>query len=96
MNLAERIDAVVELGEYLAGNSPDWQDVKQQAYEKNGWFTPEFTQQAAGQIAEHFLQKEKLAAWCAHYHIDDNIRPKNIGKAGNLRSDFHPPSINFV
>ncbi|MCP9749513.1 acyl-CoA reductase [Ferruginibacter sp. HRS2-29] len=86
MDLQERIDLMVEIGEYFKADHEEWKTVKQQAYQKNGWFTPEFIQNAADQLADNFLQKDKLTAWAAHYHIDDNISPKNVGivMAGNI------------
>lgn len=86
MNLQERIELMSGLGDYLKENSEEWQIVKQQAYQKNGWFTEFFVDYACAQIAENFLEKNKLEAWAAHYHIDDNIALKNVGivMAGNI------------
>lgn len=86
MNLQARIDLMHRLGIYLKNNSEEWQAVKQQAYYKNGWFTPEFTDLACEKIADNFLNKALLEKWAAHYHIDDNIIPKNVGlvMAGNI------------
>ncbi len=99
MILQERIELMVKAGEYLIADNAEWQDVKQQAYEKNGWFTPEFIQYAAVRIAESFLTKDKLEKWVAHYHIDDNISPKNIGiiMAGNIPMvGFHDMLAVFI
>ena len=86
MKLQERIDLMHRLGIYLKNNEPEWQAVKQQAYYKNGWFTPEFVDLAADKIADNFLDKKRLEEWAAHYHIDDNISPRNVGivMAGNI------------
>ncbi|MDB5203465.1 MAG: acyl-CoA reductase [Ferruginibacter sp.] len=86
MNLQERIDLMASLGEYLKSNDPEWEEKIQQAYQKNGWFIPEFTKQACKDIADNFLQKDKLEHWAAHYHITDTIDQKNIGivMAGNI------------
>ncbi len=86
MNLQARIDLMYRLGIYLKNNEEDWQYIKQQAYQKNGWFTPEFIDLACEKIATNFLDKDLLEKWAAHYHIDDNIVPKNIGivMAGNI------------
>lgn len=86
MNLQARIDLMQELGKYLKNNDEEWIQVKQQAYQKNGWFTPAFIDLACEKIADHFLNKKLLEQWAAHYHIDDNIHPKNIGivMAGNI------------
>lgn len=86
MNLQARIDLMHRLGIYLKSNSEEWQTVKQQAFYKNGWFTPEFTELACSKIADNFLDKSLLEKWAGHYHIDDNIIPKNVGlvMAGNI------------
>ena len=99
MILQERIELMARLGSYLTEDGEAWKQVKEEAYQKNGWFTPEFIQHAAVQIAENFLDKEKLAAWAAHYHIDDNIRAKNIGliMAGNIPMvGFHDMLAVFI
>jgi len=99
MILQERIGLMVKLGIYLENNGQEWQSVKEKAFVANGWFIPEFIQHAAGQIAKNFLQKDKLEAWAAHYHIDDNITPKNIGlvMAGNIPMvGFHDLLAVFI
>ena len=86
MNLKERIALMARLGEYMKGDDDAWAEAKERAYAANGWFTPEFIRHASLQIANNFLAAEKLTAWAAHYHIDDNIQPKNVGiiMAGNI------------
>lgn len=65
--LEERIALMVRLGNYLADNTEEWQNVVALAERMNGWFTPEFIQLAAKNIAEAFLQEEKLRRWLAQY-----------------------------
>jgi hypothetical protein len=99
MNVQERINLMVKAGEYLMDNTEEWQEIKQQAFYKNGWFTTDFTQHAAKTIAQNFLTKEALEKWVAHYHIDDNITPKNIGivMAGNIPMvGFHDMLCVFI
>ena len=86
MNLAERIDVMVGLGKYLQSDHDDWMIVKQKAFEKNGWFAPEFITLAVNNIVTEFLQKDKLESWVASYYLDDNIIAKNVGivMAGNI------------
>lgn len=86
MNLDERIDLMVEVGKYLQTNNEDWQIVKQKAFEKNGWFTTEFTDHAVKNIVTEFLQRDKLESSARSYYLDDNITAKNIGivMAGNI------------
>jgi hypothetical protein len=86
MNLQERINLFAELGNYLKKNDPEWQNAKENAFKHNPWFTPDFIDHSASQICNEYLQKEKLEKWAGHYHLDDNINPKNVGivMAGNI------------
>ena len=86
MNLQNRIDLLTDIGNYLKQNPSDWQDAKLLASKKNTWFTEEFIDKAVNNITEQFLKKEELLQWANHYHLDDNISPKNIGivMAGNI------------
>lgn len=86
MNIQERIAIIIKLGNYIKQDGDDWKMAKEMAYQKNGWFIPEFTQKASEAIANNFLDKDALEKWVAHYHLDDNITPKNIGivMAGNI------------
>jgi hypothetical protein len=56
------------------------------AFEKNGWFTPEFITHSVNNIVQEFLQKDKLQGWAKAYYLDDNITPKIVGivMAGNI------------
>ena len=99
MNLQERIELMVKAGEYLKADTVEWQEIKQHAFYKNGWFTTEFIQHAANQIADNFLTRSALEKWVAHYHIDDNIQPKNVGivMAGNIPMvGFHDMLAVFI
>ncbi len=86
MKLQNRIEILLRLRDYLSANNEEWQAVKHSASIHNGWFTPEFINLAVNNITEGFLQQEKLNEWIQHYHIDDNITPKNVGivMAGNI------------
>ncbi len=86
MKLQDRINLFIELGNYLKKNDPEWQDVKERAFQKNPWFTPAFIDIAILNITEQFLQKDLLEKWASHYHLDDNISDKNVGivMAGNI------------
>ncbi len=86
MNLAERIDILVKLGKYLIADGPQLKSIKQKTFEKNKWFTQQFTDLAIKNISEQFLSRPKLEEWIKTYHLDDNISAKNIGivMAGNI------------
>ncbi|HAO45747.1 MAG TPA: acyl-CoA reductase [Ferruginibacter sp.] len=86
MNLQNRIQLLLRLGNYLQNDPAEWQVIKKRATVQNGWFTPGFIDLAVKNICSEFLQKEKLEQWAAHYHLDDNIGGKNTGivMAGNI------------
>lgn len=86
MNLKERIRVMVELGKYMVSDDEDIVEVKKKASTKNGWFTMEFIDLALKNIAENFLDEDKLMTWVHRYHLDDNVSPKTVGivMAGNI------------
>lgn len=87
MILQERIEILVKLGAYIKNNNPLWQAAKQKANLQNPWFTLDFIEVAANNIANNFLQKEKLQIWLQKYDCyHENKNPKNIGvvMAGNI------------
>lgn len=87
MNLQQRIVLLNRLGEYILQNNEHWQAAKHKANLQNSWFTPEFIDLAADNIASAFLQKDALTAWTQQYNVPDrNSDPKNIGiiMAGNI------------
>ncbi|MFN5135760.1 MAG: acyl-CoA reductase [Chitinophagaceae bacterium] len=99
MNLQQRLEILFQLGEYISAQSPEWQQAKQKAQQKNNWFVDEFVEAAAKNIARFFLQKEKLEQWVKHYKLDDNIIPKKVGivMAGNIPMvGFHDFLAVFV
>jgi len=85
MNLQMRIELAARLGEYILSGSPEWQEVKHKAGLINPWFTGEFIDVAAENIATHFLNKQKLVEWTSSYTIQP-IQPKKVGvvMAGNI------------
>src|SRR6187399_750127 len=85
MNLQMRIALATQLGQYILSGSPEWLEAKQRASLINPWFTPEFIDIATGNIAKHFLDKQKLENWTSSYKIE-TVAPKKIGivMAGNI------------
>jgi len=86
MKLQNRIEILLRLGKYMKENNPEWQDIKLKASVANGWFISQFIELAVNNIVDYFLEENRLRTWINHYHIDDNITPKNIGivMAGNI------------
>ena len=73
-----RIDLAAQLGQYILSDATDWQEAKHKASLTNPWFTPEFIDLAAGNIAKNFLDKQKLEGWASYYRIE----PAGPGKVG--------------
>lgn len=86
MNLGERIDALIKLGEQLSINEDIQNAAVKRAYLENKWFVEENSKQAIHAIARHFLERKKLEQWLSAYSISDEISPKKIGLilAGNI------------
>jgi hypothetical protein len=87
MKIAERIDLLTRLAEWLQQNDEEWQEAKLKAARDNPWFTPGFIDLSVANIVTHFLQKPLLQQWVARYPLSDDIaNPKTVGivMAGNL------------
>jgi len=86
MDLAERIDLMEKLGNYLAGDSEKLIAASQQAYEKNRWFTQEFVDLALKNISWRFLNRYKLENWVTYYNLHEPTKAKTVGvvMAGNI------------
>ena len=85
MNLQMRIGLMSTLGDYMVSKDPAWIEAKTRANLLNPWFTPEFIDLAASNIAEHFLTKQKLEDWMNHYGPATS-QEKRVGivMAGNI------------
>lgn len=85
MNLQMRIDLSAQLGEYILSADPEWMAVKEKAGHLNPWFTAEFTDLAARNIANEFLLTGKLTAWASEYPcMPAQQRTIGIVMAGNI------------
>ena len=86
MDLEHRIDIMVRLGEYMQNDNEIFKSVKQKAQAENPWFTQEFIDLAIDNIANSFLQKDKLEEWVKNYRVQNNSTAKNVGivMAGNI------------
>ena len=87
MNLQERISTLCKLGEFLSEDLPEWQQAKENAYQKNQWFIPGFIDLAVQNIINRFLKKDLLEAWAKQYQLpEENSKPVTVGltMAGNI------------
>ncbi|HLZ89269.1 MAG TPA: hypothetical protein VKQ52_18565, partial [Puia sp.] len=87
MYLEQRIDLLVRLGEYCLSPAPAWEAARQRAHALNGWFIPEFIDEAVRQIVTQYLQRDKLEAWVRDYALPPSRQvPRTVGvvMAGNI------------
>lgn len=83
-SLATRIEILTRLGAYMRSEEDSWQQAKQHAVIKNSWFTEAFLNTAIQNIAEYFLQQDKLEAWVSQYPLPRRSQKTGIVMAGNI------------
>jgi hypothetical protein len=100
MNLQERKEILLRLGNYMLSDEEEWQWTKQKATSENAWFIPEFVNLAATNIATLYLSSDKLQELIDRYAIpDENAAPKRVGivMAGNVPMvGFHDLLCAFI
>jgi hypothetical protein len=86
MNVKERIDAAVFLGDTLLNGDEYLDALVHRTSFHNKWFTKENQAKAIQSIAAEFLSREKLEAWVSQYHVEDQPNIKTVGliMAGNI------------
>lgn len=87
MILQERIKLLTKLGQYLSENDPEWQKVKERAFQHNQWFIPAFIDAAVVNIIDQFLQNTLLTNWAKQYQLPEIVpNPQSVGivMAGNI------------
>jgi hypothetical protein len=87
MKLEQRIDLLKSLGKYCLSSEPAWEEAKRKANAANGWFIPEFVDEALRRIVAGYLQPDLLAAWAERYAVAaENPHPRTVGvvMAGNI------------
>lgn len=84
MELSERINAFVQLGEQLYRLSDkDRELLQKKIRDQNPWFTSESVDLAMKGILS-WLTKEQLENWASHYHTTSNPKRIGIAMAGNI------------
>jgi hypothetical protein len=87
MNLHKRISLLVRLGAYIKSEENSFNEIKEQAYLYNRWFTATFTGYAGKVFGEQVLAQDILEDFANTYAIPDYQEvPKTIGlvMAGNI------------
>ncbi|WP_460761463.1 acyl-CoA reductase [Niabella terrae] len=93
MDLKTRQALLLQLGDYLRTNGPEWQTVKENASIKNPWFLPEFIDLAVSGILDHFLVPEKLEQWLQQYPRIG--RPETAAKQVGIVMAGNIPLVGF-
>jgi hypothetical protein len=87
MDLQQRLNLLVGLGDYILESPQSWKIAKENAYRENAWFTPEFVDASCHNIATSFLNRNNLDTLLQSYTIPARQEtPKNVGivMAGNI------------
>jgi hypothetical protein len=82
----DSVSNLVALGEKLK-NNPALSEQIELVYQRNNWFTPEFSRYAIENIINYYLQPELLNEWLAKYRVNPvTAKGKSIGLifAGNV------------
>lgn len=100
VNLNQRIEILVQLGEYLSSDEMEWQSAQEKAGRENGWFVPQFINLAINNIKEQFLSKSILTDFVNRYpKISDQSSHSRLGlvMAGNIPLvGFHDFMCGFL
>lgn len=86
MNLARRIDLMVQLGEHLSKKDEYLDALMHRTHYNNQWFTIENQRLALNTLVSSFLKRDKIENWLNRYTIQEPISPKKVGiiMAGNI------------
>jgi hypothetical protein len=82
--LNSKIELLVQLGQYMLSDNPDWVDTKRRATDANAWFTDAHVAYAITNIVHQYLQEDKLEAWMSRYCLPPTPRNVGIVMAGNI------------
>jgi len=99
MNNTEKVAALVRLRQYLTSDEPALQNVKEQAFLANGWFTPASIEMAVQNICQYFLDESLLSGWLEAYPKVGTQAPRTVGivAAGNIPLvSFHDWLCGFL
>ncbi len=84
VSVEKRIESLCILGEYMLSDHEQWLQVQEKAVSLNPWFTKEHIRLAIENIAEMFLEKERLNNWIIQYQMPETSCKVGIVTAGNI------------
>lgn len=83
-NIDKRIDFMKTLGDYMRSADEQWLAAKENAVQKNSWFTAEHIDMAADNIVSAYLQPALLKNWISKYTLPETPKKVGILMAGNI------------
>ena len=85
MELINRVESFIKLGNYITEDSEELQSIIRLTGIKNHWFTKDNCYLAMNAIAQTMLNEEKLNNWLHVYNLE-NVKSKSVGiiAAGNI------------
>ncbi len=93
----ERIDLLVQLGEYMKSGNEAWLEIKERARNRNAWFDAESINMAVQGITSRFLEEELLTEWVNSYPAPKHSVKVGIVMAGNIPLvGFHDFLCGFI
>ena len=87
MNLEKRLSLLTFIGQYIKSNSVVFQEIKEKAFAQNKWFTPNFIDLAANNIADSLLNEQNLTLFAKKFNLENTPNSqKTVGivMAGNI------------
>jgi len=100
MQLQQRIDLLVQIGDYMLQQDESWQRAQRKAHAENNWFIPDFIQLALKNIVNNYLQPAALQQLTQQYKVpNERAIPKKVGLvlAGNIPLvGFHDVLCTFL
>ena len=100
MNLEKRMQLLQQLRDYISSADEEWERVKNNAFQENAWFIPEFINYQVNHLANEYLSTSSLNKWITTYNIpQENVAPRNVGivMAGNIpMAGFHDFLAAFI
>ena len=97
LSIDKRIDVLGKLGQYMLSDDTTWQEAKHRALLANSWFTEGNIELATKNIAQNYLQENKLQDWIKNYPSAVSAKKLGIVMAGNIPLvGFHDFLCGFV
>jgi len=88
MNFNQRLEVLLSLGNFIRGNieTDNFNQIFEQIYHKNNWFTAENVKKSLMHIADYYLEEQKLNQWLCKYNLQYSSEAKTVGltMAGNI------------